>query len=207
MNTISNDYLEKQQELHRNPKYGSASLSYSPLIISMLIATGFRSICDYGAGKCRLGMEIKKRLPKIAYYPYDPAFPEYGPPRSAEFVACIDVLEHIEPEFLDEVIDELSSLTTHVGFFSIHTGPAKKILPDGRNAHLIQKPASWWLEKLLPHFDIIQLTPVKRGFWVIVERKGSNHADMFINQRISFLTKLKLFIKHRLPFVKPKTVD
>lgn len=207
MNTISNDYLQKQQELHKNPKYGSASLSYASLIISILLTTGFRSICDYGAGKCRLGKEIKKILPNIAYYPYDPAFPEYGSPRPAEFVTCIDVLEHIEPEFLDEVIRELSSLTTHVGFFSIHTGPAKKNLPDGRNAHLIQKPASWWLEKLLPHFDIIQLTPVKRGFWVIVERKGSNHAYMFINQRISFLTKLKLFIQYRSPFVKPKTID
>jgi hypothetical protein len=74
-------------------------------------------------------------------------------------VSCIDVLEHIESEYLEEVISQLEKLTTHVGIFSVHTGPARKVLADGRNAHLIQQPASWGLQKLIPHFDIIQLTP------------------------------------------------
>ena len=29
------------------------------------------------------------------------------------------------------------------------TGPAEKMLPDGRNAHLIQQPKQWWLDKVV----------------------------------------------------------
>lgn len=178
MTTISKDYLVQQKQLHGNDRYGIASLSYAPLIIDILEVTGYRTVCDYGAGKCRLGAELKKKIKSLEYFPVDPAFPEYGVATSAEFVACIDVLEHIEPEYLDSVIAELAKVTNNIGLFSVHTGPARKFLADGRNAHLIQQPASWWLNKLLPYFDIIQLTPVKRGFWVIVQPKGADHAHL-----------------------------
>jgi len=182
MNTISADYLAQQKQLHQDVRYGTASVGYAPLIVDIVEASGFRSVCDYGAGKCRLGQALRRKIKKFDYYPFDPAFPEYGPAKTAEIVACIDVLEHIEPEYLDQVITQLAKLTTHIGFFSIHTAPAKKVLADGRNAHLIQQPASWWMGKLLPHFDVIQLTPVKRGFWVIVQSKGSNHARLFVQK-------------------------
>ena|SRR5665647_813454 len=182
MSTISSDYLTQQKKLHQDSCYGAASLTYAPLIVDIMETTGFRSVCDYGAGKCRLGIALKSKVKQFDYFPFDPAFSEYGDAKPAELVCCIDVLEHIEPEYLEEVISQLGKLTTHVGIFSVHTGPARKVLADGRNAHLIQQPASWWLEKLLPHFDIIQLTPVKRGFWVIVQRKGADHARLFVRK-------------------------
>jgi hypothetical protein len=101
-------------------------------------------------------------------------------------VVCIDVLEHIEPDYLSNVLLELKRMTQQVGLFTVHTGPAKKILLDGRNAHLIQEPASWWLEQLIHHFNIIQLVPVKRGFWVLVEAQGTNHSSTFSNKKIQF---------------------
>ena len=55
-----------------------------------------------------------------------------------------------------------------VGFFTIHTGPAGKVLADGRNAHLIQQPSSWWLPKLCERFEIDHLQRTKGGFAVIV---------------------------------------
>jgi hypothetical protein len=200
MQTISPGYLTQQQQLHQDSRYGSASVTYAPVIMDILKATGYRSICDYGAGKCRLGIALHRKLKNLAYYPADPAFPEYGPAKPAELVVCIDVLEHIEPEYLDQVISELAVLTTHVGFFSIHTGAARKVLSDGRNAHLIQQPASWWLDKLLPYFDVIQLMPVKRGFWVIVQRKGSDQARMFVRKSLykTISGNFKRWIHHRL---------
>ena len=77
-----------------------------------------------------------------AYHAFDPAFPEYGDPQPADLVCCIDVLEHIEPEFLDSVIAELARITIKLGFFTIATGPATKTRADGGNAHLIQQPSS-----------------------------------------------------------------
>ncbi|MCF8187114.1 MAG: hypothetical protein K9J28_09910 [Sulfuritalea sp.] len=112
-------------------------------------------------------------LPSI-YLPYDPAFPEYGVPKAADLVCCIDVLEHIEPHFIDNVIFDLSKITTKFGFFTIHMGPAGKFLSDGRNAHLIQQPTSYWLEKLVKYFDVIQLMEhqlMGNGFWLIVKPK------------------------------------
>ena len=79
---------------------------------------------------------------EFEYYPFDPAFSEYGEPKQADLVCCIYVLEHVEPEHLNAVLDDLKRIVIKVGLFTIHTGPAVKTLSDGRNAHLIQKPSS-----------------------------------------------------------------
>ena len=177
MKTITEEYRRLQQELHKNPNYGVASLTFAPLVAKVIRETGAASVSDYGAGKKNLVKGLADAgvvLP--AYHAYDPAFPEYGPPMPADLVCCIDVLEHIEPELVDNVIAELASITTRLGFFTIHMGPAAKVLADGRNAHLIQKPSSWWLEKLIRHFDILQLQTHQMmgiGFWVLVRPRAA----------------------------------
>lgn len=175
LDTITNDYLQQQRKLHQNPNYGVASLSFAPIVADVMRQTGCSSVSDYGAGKKRLLEGLKKAgVNPSLYLPYDPVFPEYGEPQSADLVCCIDVLEHIEPELIDNVILELSNITTKLGFFSIHMGPAGKILDDGRNAHLIQKPSSWWLKKLINYFEILHLQThqmMGNGIWILVTRK------------------------------------
>ena len=138
--------------------------------------TGCKSLSDYGAGKKRLLEGLRQSgLEPTPYLPYDPVFPEYGKPKPADLVCCIDVLEHIEPDLVDNVILELARVTTNLGFFSIHMGPAGKTLSDGRNAHLIQKPSSWWLKKLTDHFEILHLQShqiMGKGIWLIVTKKS-----------------------------------
>ena len=170
--TISDDYRNAQKQLHENPNYGVASLQYAPIVKRVIEELGARSISDYGAGKRRLKLKLKELgLRKFGYFPYDPAFPEYGEPKEAELVCCIDVLEHVEPLYIDAVLIDLKKITIEHGFFTIHTGPARKSLPDGRNAHLIQKPASWWLPKLCDHFEVIHLQQSADGFWIVVSRR------------------------------------
>lgn len=172
--TISEQYRAQQIELHKNPEYGVASLAFAPLVSRVIRENNVRSLSDYGAGKCNLGKMLKLSGIDIEYLPYDPAFPEYGPPQSADLTCCIDVLEHIEPEHLEAVIEDLAAIT-RLGFFSIHTQPAIKTLPDGRNAHLIQQPASWWLPLLCAYFEIHQLQShnlMGKGFWVLVTGKA-----------------------------------
>lgn len=173
--TISEEYLKVQQELHLDPRYGVASVAFAPLVAQLVKANNVQSISDYGAGKQRLleGL-INHGVNLREYYPFDPAFPEYGEPKSADLVCCIDVLEHIEPTKLDSVLEELASITVS-GFFSVAVGPARKVLSDGRNAHLIQKPTSWWLPRLCQHFDILELQHhelMGPGFWCVVQRTG-----------------------------------
>lgn len=173
--TISPEYLELQKQLHVNPGYGVASLLFAPFVADLIKKIGIKSISDYGAGKKNLIKGLNENgIEEITYFPYDPVFPDYGPPKAAELVCCIDVLEHIEPELINNVLIDLSKIVEHVGFFSIHTGPAKKILADGRNAHLIQKSTSWWLPLICQYFEIIQLQHHQHsgeGFWILVERK------------------------------------
>lgn len=175
---ISDKYRSMQQHLHQNPNYGVASLAFAPIVAKIADALNITSISDYGAGKCNLkkGL-ISNGFLDFDYYPYDPAFPHYGKPKSADLVCCIDVLEHIEPELLDNVLTSLADITKKVGFFSIHTGPAVKVLPDGRNAHLIQKPNSWWLRQLIKYFEVKQLQslPDGSGFWIIVTPVVANY--------------------------------
>lgn len=172
--TFSEAYRRQQVELHQNPNYGVASLRFAGVVAQLMAKVGARSVSDYGAGKQNLLKGLNDAgVSGFDYRPFDPAFPAYGPPQPADLVCCIDVLEHVEPEYVDAVIDELARITEGWGFFSIHMGPAEKVLSDGRNAHLIQKPSAWWLRRLARHFDVIQLAThqvMGPGFWVLVRR-------------------------------------
>ncbi len=173
---ISEEYRRMQQQLHENPNYGVASVQFAPLVAQVLDAAGANELLDYGAGKGRLGIALKHYIqhPLIIRH-YDPAIPAWSaPPEPCGFVACIDVLEHIEPALLDNVLDDLQRVTTDIGVLTVHTGPAAKVLPDGRNAHLIQQPPAWWLPKFRERFELVQFDTVKRGFMVVVERKGGS---------------------------------
>ncbi len=179
--TISDEYLKEQKKLHENPNYGIASTQFASSVANLIRQSKAKSLTDYGAGKQRLWSSLEKLevTDGLQYQPYDPAFPEYGPPKAADLVCCIDVLEHIEPELLNNVLQELSTLVTRAGFFTIHQGPAGKTLSDGRNAHLIQKPTSWWLPRLSQFFEISLLQRHEvfgRGFVVVVEpRRNDEH--------------------------------
>jgi len=85
-------------------------------------------------------------------------------------VACIDVLEHIEPDCLTDVLDDLQRLVLKYGLFTVHTKPAVKILPDGRNAHLIQEPMTWWQDKFDKRFKIVKHLEMDNGFIVLVKK-------------------------------------
>jgi len=170
--TISDNYLKLQKKLHKNPNYGVASIGFASSVKKIIEEAKLSSISDYGAGKKNLQKTLNNLgLNNCQYYPYDPAFPEYGPPKEADLVCCIDVLEHIEEIFLDNVLNDLKKITKKLGFFTIHTGPAVKILEDGRNAHLIQKPPSWWLPKMCSKFEIKHLQEIPNGFILLTKFK------------------------------------
>ena len=169
---ISEDYRKMQEELHRNPDYGVASVGFAPLVAEMMKQLKTDELLDYGAGKGRLGFALEDLLDRpIEVHHYDPAIPQWAEtPEPCRLVTCIDVLEHIEPAFIDAVLDDLKRVTAHTGLFTIHTFPAVKVLGDGRNAHLIQKPPSWWLPKFLERFELVSFKRIPQGFYIVVER-------------------------------------
>jgi 2-polyprenyl-3-methyl-5-hydroxy-6-metoxy-1,4-benzoquinol methylase len=167
---ISDTYKAEQQRMHRDlPNYGVASVEFAPKVSNLINNLGIRKILDYGAGKGRLGQSLELNHPATVTL-YDPGIPGIDDaPEPHEMVCCIDVLEHIEPEYLDSVLDDLKRVTQRIGFFTIHTGPAMKVLSDGRNAHLIQKGPEWWLPKIMERFELHAYNRVSNsGFLVIV---------------------------------------
>jgi len=173
--TISDTYRREQVLLHQNPDYGIASIGFAPLVARLIKSRGYRSVSDYGAGKKRLLSALREHgVSGIEYFPYDPAFPKYGAPQSAELVCCVDVLEHCELEFLPCVLAELRALTIKDGFLTVHCSPAKKFLSDGRNAHLIQRPVAWWSAVFAELFKVIHSEEFKsdvEGAWFFVTKK------------------------------------
>jgi hypothetical protein len=116
---------------------------------------GVTHILDYGCGhNCTLAKSLKADH-KITYQAYDPGVPKFAKdPIPAQLVCCLDVLEHIEPEYLENVLDDLARLSEGLVFLSFCTAPALKFLSDGRNAHLTVQPVQWWLPKLWDRWDM-----------------------------------------------------
>jgi len=151
---ISPAYKAEQEILHSRGNYGTASIAYAPVVTKLINDHGITHLLDYGCSKLLNLYKHIKPDHKITYQAYDPAVAEYSEsPVPAQMVVCIDVLEHIEPELLDSVLDDLKRVAEVILFCTVHTGPAVKTLSDGRNAHLIQEPASWWLPKLCERFE------------------------------------------------------
>lgn len=151
---------------------------YAPLVSQIIERMEVSHILDYGCGSnVNLAKELKVKK-RLTYQAYDPAVPRFAKdPLPAQMVACIDVLEHIEPELLDNVLDDLKRLTEGILFATVHTGPAVKVLSDGRNAHLTQQPATWWLPKFWERFDLqsFQMTH-EQGFYIVGYAKSQIEA-------------------------------
>lgn len=175
---ISDEYRRQQEEMHEMYEYGTASRVYAPLVARVINTYHIDKMLDYGAGRGNLLktlMEGQMLQRKLMVQHYEPAVPKWAnEPEPCEMVACIDVLEHIEPDLLENVLDDLQRVTQRVGAFSVSTEPAKKTLPDGRNAHLIQEGPEWWLPKIMERWDLHVFQKQADGFFVLVMARQSH---------------------------------
>lgn len=150
---ISENYRKLNRQLHEeNPAYGTSGHKFGQFVTNLYRQFG-GTVLDYGCGK----QTLQDAVPEIQITGYDPCIPGLDKqPVPHDLVVCTDVMEHIEPEHLDAVIEDLARVTRKALFVTIATRPAKKILADGRNAHLIQEDFRWWLPRFWDDFDIRQ---------------------------------------------------
>ena len=145
MKTITDNYRDLNKNLHEsNRNYGKSGKRYSDEVLTL--AHEFRTfdILDYGCGKSTLQQQLPFKINQ-----YDPAISKYSKePESADIVVCTDVMEHIEPDCLGNVLIDIKNKARKVVYFSIATRPAVKFLADGRNAHLIVQQLPWWIKVL-----------------------------------------------------------
>lgn len=149
---ITDEYRALNRQLHETrDDYGRSGKRWAGMVQNFADALNTHDILDYGCGK----RTLSDALPHLLITNYDPCIPGYDdPPQPHDLVICGDVLEHIEPECLDAVLDDLKRLTKQAIFMVIATRPAAKTLADGRNAHLIVQPYEWWLEKIMARWGL-----------------------------------------------------
>lgn len=146
---ITERYRELNAQKHESSKvYGTVGASYVSYVQDLARQIGAHTILDYGCGK----RTLEKAL-GYAIHNYDPAIKGCeGTPEPADLVVCTDVMEHIEPESLDEVLDDLKRVTKQLILITVATTASNKTLADGRNTHLIVEQADWWLPKIMQRF-------------------------------------------------------
>ena len=112
-----------------------------------MVKHGCNSLLDYGCGKGSLVKCFQDRHPAIPTQGFDPGHPDFtNPPEPADMVVCTDVLEHIEPELVTNVLQDIRCLSRKAAFFVIALREdSSKLLPDGTNPHKVVQDIGDWL--------------------------------------------------------------
>ncbi len=158
MKTITEEYLAQNRILHEtNANYGLGGWRHAEKVLELREETEAETVLDYGCGKGRLKTSLGD---PDWVFEYDPAVPGKDErPKMADIVVCTDVLEHIEPELLDNVLLDLVRLTAKAAYLVIATRESNKCLPDGTSPHKIVQNAEWWKAKLSEKFFIMEFSP------------------------------------------------
>lgn len=164
---FSQGYKEQQKKLHAAGDYGVSGFKHADQVMQLAKQLNTRSILDYGSGQQTLQKGIP--FPITNYDPFVVGCEEE--PTTHDLVVCSDVLEHIEPDCVADVLQHIWSKTTKLLFVDVACRPAKKYLEDGRNAHLIQESPSWWLLKLIPYFEPVYFQTYVGGFVAVLTPK------------------------------------
>ena len=171
---ITEQYKEQISQVHREtPNWGITGRNFAPIVQRIIGDWAPLNILDYGCGK----QTLARALPQYRIKGYDPGLPGLDiAPEPHDLVVCTDVLEHIAPDCLEDVLDDLQRVTRKNLFVQICIVDAKQMLPDGRNAHLIVKPARWWMTGLWDRFDLISFSIMPGGFsalFGVINPKGN----------------------------------
>ena len=153
MANLTETYRAMNTILHKtNPNFGAKGWKIADVVYNKFIGPyHLESVIDYGCGKNTLAMQLEHKYNYKKMVGWDPGNTVYSDREVLEAhyegLVCSDVLEHIEPEYLDNVLKEIYNLA-NVYFLRIALCPSNKDLPDGRNAHLIIESSEWWNKKL-----------------------------------------------------------
>jgi len=155
---ITRHYIDSLRRIHANENRSKGfGGKVKPLgyFIKLMKTWQPNSLLDYGCGKGAILEHLKTVYPNTVCEGYDPAVDNFQEIRKGKFecVFSIDVLEHIEPTFLSNVLNHINELAEKYIYLRIDTKPARKKLPNGTNAHLIIESEKWWTKVLADVID------------------------------------------------------
>ncbi len=178
-NMITDEYKKQLQELHRKKKFSNGLVKY-PDVKNFIELYQPTSLLDYGCSQGNLIKQLKIDFPNIDIDGFDPSVPEFEVIKKQLYDCIIsnDVIEHIEPEVLDQTLKQMQELFKNYAWFIIACYPAKKLLPDGRNAHLIVESDEWWLNKIknifnkstIIHYKVVEIDLGKPELRIVLNK-------------------------------------
>jgi hypothetical protein len=161
-NLLSEEYCRVLEQEHASRPWGTTGWNQAPHVYNLIQEHSIKTMLDYGCGRGSLGHWFDKNVPQgvVQRTEYEPGIPKLSAlPDSAELVVCVDVMEHVEPSCVLNVLDHIQSLAQRWVYFNISLRPAARTLCDGRNAHLTLKDEHWWRTRLTQRWD-------EQTFWI-----------------------------------------
>ena len=155
---ISDEYRNLNATMHEDPAFGSGAHAHAEMVAELCRVNQLSSVLDYGCGKGTLKQALVTLVPDVTVSEYDPAVPgKDQEPAPADLVVSLDVFEHIEPDSIESVLGHISVKADKAMLALISLQEARRILPDGRNAHLIVESESWWDQTLAKYFKAVSV--------------------------------------------------
>lgn len=180
---ISDAYRALNVALHKSqPGFGGSGHKWAGRVLKLADELDAHSILDYGAGKGTLGVALVKlydptsdmcdtceaersSLPfrrELTLAEYDPAIAgKDGLPDPADLVVCTDVLEHVEPAYLDDVVRHVLLLADKAALVAVACRPGKRPMADGTLEHRIVENADWWHRRLRKHAAFVEVPALR----------------------------------------------
>ncbi|MEM7505398.1 MAG: class I SAM-dependent methyltransferase [Pseudomonadota bacterium] len=144
-----------------NPFLGWSLSKHASAIRDLIKATGATRLLDYGAGKGASytlpdgtdpegAMRAHSEWPDVSIHCYDPGHPPFAelPEGPFDGVISTDVVEHLAPFDVAWTLDEIFARAERFVYVVAACYPAKKVLPNGRNAHSVIEPPYWWHQQI-----------------------------------------------------------
>ncbi len=158
---ISKEYKEKIVAFHKKRGWGGPISKNVPSIVHKYMALSkANSILDYGSGCGLFKEKMDNQYPnaKFNIHEYEPGIigKDEDPP-VCDATVCLDVLEHIEPDKIDNVLQHIYDKTNKWAYIMICCIPSHNTFPDGQNLHILQREPNWWLEKFKYEWDMFDI--------------------------------------------------
>ena len=125
---------------------------------------------DFGSGPCRATKALMDKGLDVLAIDFAPNAREEDVPfleaclwdlpedlPIADYGFCCDVMEHIPPEKVDDVLTSIAEQTNIGAYFRIATKPDRMGKLIGKPLHLTVQGTEWWMDKLREHFLIVDL--------------------------------------------------
>jgi hypothetical protein len=180
-------YAALQREMHETTTYGVWGAHNVELVSRSVLSVRCEmkrpvSLLDYGCGSGALGESVQAVFRDAKVTNYDPFHPKWRdlpePQEEHDITTCCDVMEHVEIQCIDNTLKWIADRTRYIAIFEIGTEDAEKVLPDGRNAHITQRPLGWWITRLTKYFAPIEAKAGEKTALIICQKQDARERKL-----------------------------